>query len=139
MIEIQQAHAEKILDLLSHGLVAGLGRQQPGQMCVEAVICCALDLPHGDDPGCVIPSLRSLKISLNDKAWSSNQARANGLRRLALAQLGSLGAVDDAEFRRRVIDMTIRKVVPLALRAEKTRNPKHAEALEAAAVRCEAE
>jgi hypothetical protein len=138
-MQITRAHAEKVVDLLQHGLVSGLGKQKPGGMCVEAVVCFALGLPHGDDPGCVSQPLRRLKIRLNDSFWSSNQARANGLRRLAVAQLGSAGVLDDREFVRRVVEMTIRKAVPVGLRAAASRNPKHADALAAAAVRCEAE
>jgi hypothetical protein len=47
--------------------------------------------------------------------------------------------VDDGEFTRRVVDMTIRKAVPVGLRAAARVNPKYAPALEAAAVRCEQE
>ena len=109
-------------------------------MCVEAAVCYALGLPHGDDPGCVSPALRRLKIRLNDAArWSSPMARAAGLRRLAIAQLGSAGVLDDNEFVRHVVEMTIRKVVPVGLRAAATLNPTFADKLEAAAVRCEAE
>ena len=139
MIEIRREHAEKVVELIGHGLVSGLGNPTPGEMCVEAVVCHALGLPHGDDPGCVSPSLRRLKIRLNDAPWSSNQARAHGLRRLALAQLGSQGAIDESVFRQRVVEMTIRKVVPVGVRAAARLNPTHAEALEAAAVRCEQE
>jgi hypothetical protein len=139
MIEVTRAHAEKIVELLGHGLSSGLGTPEPGKMCVEALVCYALGLPHGDDPDCVSPALRSLKISLNDKPWSSPQARANGLRRLAVAQLGSAGALNDREFARRVAEMTIRVMVPLAMRAAATRVTSHAEAFEVAAVRCETE
>jgi hypothetical protein len=108
-------------------------------MCVEAAVCFALGLPHGDDPGCVSAPLRRLKIRLNDSRWSSDRARAAGLRRLAVAQLGSKDVLDDAEFVRRVVEMTIRKSVPAALRSAAKVNPKHAETLETAAVRCERE
>jgi hypothetical protein len=139
VIEITEGVALKVRDTVAAGLVEGAGKPVPGQMCVEAAVCYALGLPHGDDPGCVAPSLRRLKIRLNDSRWSSNQARAEGLKRLALVQLGSLGVVDDAAFRRRVIDMTIRKAVPIGLRAAAKVNPKHAQTLEACAVRCEQE
>lgn len=139
MTTITQQHAEKLIDVLSHGLVSGLGHAEPGKFCVEAAVCYALGLPHGDDPGCVSAPLRRLKIGLNDQHWSSPQARAKGLQRLALAQLGSKGVLDDKEFVRRVCEMTIRTTVPNALRAAATVNPKHADALEAAAVRCEVE
>jgi hypothetical protein len=139
MTEITRAVAEKVRDVVDAGLVNGVGNAVPGQMCVEAAVCFALGLPHGDDPGCVAQSLRRLKIRLNDSVWSSDQARAAGLRRLAVAQLGSAGALDEKEFVRRVVEMTIRKAVPVGLRAAASVKPKHAKALEAAAVRCEQE
>jgi hypothetical protein len=58
---------------------------------------------------------------------------------LALAQLGSRDALDDQEFTRRVVEMTIRVSVPSALRCAAKLNPKHSDALESAAVRCERE
>lgn len=138
-VPIDRTLAERVRDVVDAGLVSGMGRPEPGQMCVEAAVCYAMGLPHGDNPTCVAPSLRWLKIALNDKLWSSPQARAAGLRRLAVAQLGSAGALDERKFRRRVVDMTIRRAVPVGLRAAATVNPQHAQALEAAAVRCERE
>jgi len=139
MVTITREMAEKVRDTVAAGLTHGMGVQEPGKMCVEAAVCYALGLPHGDDPGCVSPFLRQLKIGLNDKHWSSNAARAAGLRRLAIAQLGSKDAIDDDVFRRRVVEMTIRRCVPAALRSAAMVNPKHAKQLEAAAVRCETE
>ena len=126
--------AEKIVELLTYGLVSGMGSPEPGKMCVEAMVCYAMGLPHGDRPACVAPALRRLKIALNDKAWSSPEARAKGLRRLAVAQLGSAGALDERAFAKRVAEMTIRRAVPLALRAAAKVNPSHAAKLESAAV-----
>jgi len=137
--EITREIATKVRDVVDAGLVSGVGEPIPGQMCVEAAVCYAMGLPHGDDPSCVSPVFRALKIKLNDKNWSSPLARAAGLRRLAVAQLGSAGALDEGEFIRRVVEMTIRKAVPVALRSAATVNPKHADQLEAAAVRCEVE
>lgn len=139
MVNITRDMAIKVRDVVDAGLVSGVGVAIPGQMCVEAAVCFALGLPHGDDPGCVAPALRRLKIRLNDSSWSSPAARAKGLRRLALAQLGSVGMLDQKKFARRVVEMTIRKAVPVGLRAAATRNPTHAASLEAAAVRCEQE
>ena len=116
-VVITREIAQKVRDIVDVGLSSGLGVQAPGKLCVEAAVCFALGLPHGDDPGCVLQSLRRLKIRLNDARWSSNQARAGGLRRLAVSQLGSDGALDDAMFVRRVVAMTISKAVPLGLRA----------------------
>ena len=116
-IQITEVQAKKVLEVVDAGLVNGLGRPKPGQMCVEAAVCFALGLPHGDDPACVSRALRSLKIRLNDSRWSSNEARAKGLRRLAVAQLGSADTLDDKEFTRRVAELAIRVSVPTALRA----------------------
>jgi hypothetical protein len=139
MNEITREVAEKVVSVVNAGLVSGLGRPEPGQMCVEAAVCYAMGLPHGDNPTCVSPALRRLKIGLNDCVWSSPQARAKGLRRLAVAQLGSAGVLDDREFARRVAEMTIRRVVPVGLRVAAKKNPAFADRLEAAAVRCEQE
>jgi hypothetical protein len=139
VMEITREIAMEVRDTVAAGLVAGVGIAEPGKMCVEAAVCYALGLPHGDDPGCVAQSLRRLKIRLNDARWSSDQARATGLRRLAIAQLGSAGVLDESAFGRRVVDVTIRRAVPIGLRAAARVNPERADALEAAAVRCEME
>jgi hypothetical protein len=107
--------AKKVLDTVDAGLVKGLGTQKPGGMCVEAAVCYALGLPHSDNPKCVSQAVRSLKITLNDQTWSSDKARAKGLRRLAIAQLGT-DTLDDVEFTKRVTEFTIRKILPPALR-----------------------
>src|SRR5688572_106693 len=105
-IEITRDVAIKVLEVVDAGLSEGLGKPIPGQMCVEAAVNYALGRPHGDDPGCVAPVLRSLKIALNDKKWPSNEARAKGMRRLAVIQLGTAGVLDEREFIRRVAEMT---------------------------------
>src|SRR3990167_3857813 len=138
-IQITREIAQKVRDVVDAGLVSGVGNPEPGKMCVEAAVCFALGLPHGDKPTCVSPALRRLKIGLNDRTWSSPLARAAGLRRLAVAQLGSAGVLDDRAFVTRLVEMTIRKAVPAALRAAAKVNPKHAADLEAAAVWCEQE
>ena len=65
-IEITKEIAVKVLQVVDAGLTGGLGKPVPGQMCVEAAVSYALDLPHGDEPACVASALRSLKIKLND-------------------------------------------------------------------------
>ena len=97
--------------ILKRGLSLGLG-DPDGQMCIEAAWCSALGLPHGDDPGCVAKSVRRFKIVLNDRNWSSPRARANGMRDLGIAQLGSLGVVADHEFVKRLAEKTIRVLLP---------------------------
>lgn len=132
---------QKILSLIDKGLTSGLGENKPGQMCIEAVICHVLEGRQSDRPQCVAPVLRSLKIRLNDANWSSNQARARGMRRLGLAQLGSAGVLDETEFCRRVVDYALRKSTPRALRSAASicKDEKHKAALCEAADRCEKE
>ena len=138
---IDENVARKVLETVDAGLVSGVGIAEPGKMCVEAAVCYALGLPHGDDPECVSRALRSLKIRLNDSQWSSDQARGKGMRRLALAQLGSRNALDDKEFTQRVIERVIGKYVAMALRhaARLHKDEKYKAALLEAADRCETE
>ena len=136
---ITREMAQRVRDVVDAGLSNGLGIQEPGKMCVEAAVCYALGQPHGDDPRCVAPSLRQLKIHLNDRTWTSPASRASGLRRLAVAQLGSAGALDESAFIRHVVDLTIKRALPVGLRAAAKVNPKHAAILEAASRRCERE
>lgn len=101
--------------ILDRGLSSGLG-ERGKQVCVEAALCEALGLPHGDDPGCVATAVREYKIRLNDAGWSSPAARASGMRNLAIAQIGSLGTVDDVEFASRLAEKTIRVLIPALFR-----------------------
>lgn len=134
---ITQELVEKLIDVVDQGLCYGIGRPIPGQMCVEAAVCYSMGLPHGDKPTCVLADIRNLKIALNDKSWSSNVARARGLRRLAVAQLGST-ELDAKKFRERILDVVLRRVVPRALRsAAKVAVGDHSEKLEEAAKNCE--
>jgi len=116
--KITLTQARKVLSIVDAGLSGGLGSPKPGEMCVEAAVCYALGLPHGDDPKCVHSAVRRFKIALNDSPWSSNAARSKGMRDLAIAQLGT----NDAGFNGKVfvqvlVTETIRQMVPIALRA----------------------
>ncbi len=128
--------AKKVLAVVNAGLVSGMGEPTPGKMCVEAAVCYAMDLPHSDRPSCVGEAVRRFKIRLNDSKWSSDAARTDGLRKLAIAQLGS-DAIEQKAFANLVVKGTIQKIVPVALRAAAKLNPKFADELEVASVRCE--
>lgn len=108
--------ARKVLAVVDAGLSCGLGRAIPGQMCVEAAVCYAMGLPHSDDPPGVDPPVRALKTELNDSEWSSPAARAAGLRKLAIAQLGSAGAINSALFSEKLVLAAVNKLLPPILR-----------------------
>jgi hypothetical protein len=116
-VEINRELAIKVLSVVDKGLCKGIGQPEEGKMCVEAAVNYAMGLPHGDNPSCVSHRVRALKIRLNDKNWSSNAARAKGMRRLAIAQLGTAGQINDIEFVKAVTQMTIKKIVPRAFRS----------------------
>lgn len=91
--------ALRVVEIVDAGLVGGVGRPEPGKMCVEAAVNYAQGDPHGDKPKCVDKEVRNFKIELNDHVyWYSTskadgkntpRARAKALRRIAVAQLGS--------------------------------------------------
>src|SRR3970282_2263128 len=117
----------KLTEILSHGLVSGLGVREPGKICVEAAVCWALGEGHSDSPSCVAEPDRRFAIRLNDARWSSPAVRAEALLPLALAQFGTAGRK-----RKRWVELvvlgTIQKVLPMILRPV---------GLEAEAIQCE--
>jgi hypothetical protein len=112
--KITKPLVRKLLSVVDAGLTSGLGENTPGAMCVEAAVCYAMGLPHGDEPTCVDSALRRFKIDLNDARWSSTAARAKGLRRLAVAQLGSAGSLDTQAFVTELSKYAVESIVPRA-------------------------
>ncbi len=115
-IELSEEIARKVLKIVDAGLVRGVGIPEPGKMCVEAAVCFALGEPHGDRPSCVGPVVRLYKTHLNDSCWSSNAARAKGLRALSIAQLGS-DKIDQRLFTDYIAMENIRRILPIVLLA----------------------
>ncbi len=113
-IKLTKEVARKVLKVVDAGLVSGLGVAEPGKMCVEAAVCFALGLPHDDNPPCVGNSVRNFKISLNDCKWSSDKARTKGMRKLAIAQLGS-NEIDQTKFLELVGFECITKILPVII------------------------
>ena len=136
---LDEALAKRVIAVVSKGLSCGLGTPVPGSMCVEAAVCYAMNLPHGDEPTCVHADVRKFKIHLNDSSWSSNKARAEGMLRIAIAQLGS-ESIDIQIFKQELQRLTIKRIVATALREAAKLHPeqKHKDALEQAAKDCEA-
>jgi hypothetical protein len=113
--KINKEMARKVLKIVDSGLVSGMGVAEPGKMCVEAAVCYAMGLPHSDNPPCVGESVRHFKIALNDCRWSSNEARTKGMRKLAIAQLGS-NEIDQKKFIERVGFECITKILPVIIK-----------------------
>lgn len=110
-VKITKPKVKKLIKTVQAGLCSGLGEPEPGNMCVEAAVCYALGLPHGDNPICISPVLRRFKISLNDAKWSTNQARAKGLLRLAVLQLGTDTNFDDVKFISEIVIRLVREII----------------------------
>jgi hypothetical protein len=139
---ITPAMRDQVATVISAGLVKGLGEARPGALCLEAAICLALGEPHGDKPSCVAAPDRAFAIRLQDAYPGTPAERAALFLPLGLAQLGTAGT-DRAPWLRRVIEGTIRKVLPVCLRTAAEKQPAgastHKEALLATALRCETE
>lgn len=97
-MQITKELASKVLEVVDEGLIYGLGKPIPGNMCVEAAVNYALGADHNDHPVCVNNDLANFKIALNDKAWLSTASRAKGMRKLAIAQLGTGDADSNFKF-----------------------------------------
>jgi hypothetical protein len=104
--------ALRVLGVLKKGIVNGLGNPIPGQMCVEAAVSYAMGYEHSDKPRCVSDYISDLKIALNDRIWSSNFVRARGLRRVAIAQLGS-DEIEDSDFAEAFYRAFLRRLLPV--------------------------
>lgn len=93
--EVSKDLAKRVLEVVDLGLSDGMGDPIPGKMCVEAAVCYAMGQEHSDEPTCVHHTVRDGKITLNDNGWSTPKTRAKGMRRLAVAQLGSTRIDED--------------------------------------------
>lgn len=79
----------------------------------------ALGEPNGDTPTpwTLSPTMMYVLDGLNNCCWSSPDTRASGLRRLAIASLGTATKFDEAEFVQRALQLAIQTSLPTALRA----------------------
>jgi hypothetical protein len=112
-IKLNESRVRKLLDVVDAGLGVGVGKPTPGAMCVESAVSFAFGFKYGDNPKCVGPLVREAMISLNDSAWTTTQSRANGLRRAAIAQLGS-DTIDQELFCKQLVGKTPSAIIPLA-------------------------
>jgi len=129
--EVTSELVGKIEEVLERGLCKGKG-DPSSRMCVEAAVCFAMGLPHGDDPPCVGEAVRAFKIALNDAEWPSDISRSAGMGKIAIAQLGSV-VLDQEKFRQRLEGKAIRVLLPQLFREAFPSNEKCLQA----ATRCE--
>ncbi|MCA9803746.1 MAG: hypothetical protein KC777_17365, partial [Cyanobacteria bacterium HKST-UBA02] len=113
--QITEQIARRVLSVVDQGLTSGLGRPEAGRMCVEAAVCFALGEPHGQKPTCVASILGRFMIFLNDARWSSEASRAKGMRRIAIAQLGTAGTLGEREFAEKLCRLAITRLLPRVL------------------------
>lgn len=106
----------KILDdWLSKGLCNGPGDGKE-TVCLEQAVSLCLGIPMTDHPnGCIAKCLPDIGIRLNDSCWSSNLARAEGVREFAFEQLNSMG-IDELWFVKRLSELTIGVLIPKLFR-----------------------
>src|ERR1700690_4607786 len=116
--------------LCAAGMPAGVGTRESACVMAALNLACGGDLTDSAESPCVLPDAARFAVPLNDSLlWSSPAARAAGMHDLGLALLGTAD-LDRNAFVTRLAEGTIRRVLPIALRAAK---------LAAAADRCERE
>jgi hypothetical protein len=102
--------------LCAAGMPSGLGTRESACVMAALNLACGGDLTDSASSPCVLPAAAAFAILLNDARWSSPTARAAGMHGLGLALLGTAD-IDRATFVRRLAEGTIRRVLPIALRA----------------------
>jgi hypothetical protein len=94
---ITKEHVQNLIHLLTFGLIHGAGSEYEAhkkfcvQQAVHKVIRGDLESYRNDHPaGCINEELLSFGIRLNDHGgWKDNQRRAAGLKRFAIAEMGT--------------------------------------------------
>jgi hypothetical protein len=91
--DITQGMVTTLLAYCKQGFCNGAGDNPlRGQFCVQQAVNMAVtsEEEDSDGPDCVHEKLCGLGIQLNDhEGWSSNQGRAKGLKRFAVAEMGT--------------------------------------------------
>jgi len=94
-MKITIQHVTNLLSLLTRGLINGAGETKNEfciQQAIHRVLDDDLDGQHSDAPPvtCISGRINNFGICMNDQeGWIDEKDRANGLRRFAIAELGS--------------------------------------------------
>ena len=106
---ITENKVKEPIGCIDEGLVNDVGEPKPGFMCVEAAVCYAFKEEHGDAPKCVHSEIRDCMISLNDALPNERKStRAERLRKLAIAQLGTKNRFAVVKFNKLVNKLIVR-------------------------------
>ncbi len=95
-----------ILAKIDIGLIAGSGKSGFGQMCIEDTID---KITNKSDIGEVV---KKFITKINDANWLNEYSRAAGMRKIAIAQLGSV-CINQDKFTKYIIVQTIKRILPL--------------------------
>lgn len=138
--QITEETIRSLLAVVDQGLSKGRYYPDESKPSIDEAICLALKEPHRPSLLCISPQLRKLLVQFNDVNWTSEAARANGLRLLAVAQFGAAGAIDPELFVREVNMALVTKLYPrvLRLRAAAQAEPLQSQML-SAADKCESD
>lgn len=136
-MEVTETLVRNLIATINPGLARFCNKENPQDKDLRAAIVAALG-----DEAYRLNSLISPVVAafdLCDANWSTDQARAKGLMRLAVAQMGSYGALDQSGFVHNVVKIATSHMLPKALRqvAGVLVSPSLRTELECAAVNCE--
>src|SRR5579864_7732419 len=105
--------ALKVAQSINGALRLGAGRGEGQDVCVMQAIARAVGLPAIDDQveSCVGSAVGAFNRRLNDCSWSSDKARAEGMKQLGVASIGS-NQLDQMEFGKLMFLRGTQKLLP---------------------------
>ena len=138
-IKLTKQIALKVLESINGALRMGAGNGEGQDVCVMQAIARAVGLPASDDhvEECVGTAVSAFNRRLNDCSWSSDTARAEGMKALGVASIGS-NQLNQMEFGKlmfvrgtqRLLPFVFREIAKIKSGDYKTKLEKHAEICE---------
>lgn len=112
---VNETFVKQLLYQIDGGLTHGMGGGGRSNMCVQHAVNHVMGRGRSDDvTWCALNEINSFGIHLNDCRWTSKRARADGLRRLAVAELGS-NKVNKAELAQSIRRKYVNHMLPQQL------------------------
>lgn len=113
-MEVTETLVRNLIATINPGLARFCNKENPQDKDLRAAIVAALGAEAYWLNSLISPAVAA--FDLCDANWSTDQARAKGLMRLAVAQLGSYGALDQSGFVHNVVNIATIHMLPKALR-----------------------